>query len=467
MSTSRLPVLALPHPLILLPSARVTIPVSKSIGEYLLSLIEESDALPIVAAVPMTVPVPSLAGEVDRENDLLLPPPSPPSQDDATQKSLKDPEASDEKLLSEWGTAARVLRLIRPPATTRANAKQPYLVSLHGLTRVKLINRLKPKNKLGLSTLAYSIPNRDVEYPPAEKTPSKETVERFKQSAGRLLERLSRDSVQKSRREGYSKVLGMLEDIQDARTPWMADVLISTIGCDYTDKLSESNATISSFLLANNLTRNLIIAILSSADSEARLQNATDIFLKQASISEVSRKIASAVDESLSKQQKEFFLRQQLQAIQRELQALQRSSNNNNNNSGSNPGTTSPAPSPEQPKANTKSDPAVDGGSASELDDDEQHEADDMAELKKRIEAMAPGSEERKMGVREWRRLKRIPQASVENGVIRTYASISRFDLVTSSDRVILSLNGSHRFPGPTPCLFNHPTPALPPARPY
>ncbi|KAH6912006.1 ATP-dependent protease La [Coprinopsis sp. MPI-PUGE-AT-0042] len=391
MSTSRLPVLALPHPLILLPSARVTIPVSKSIGEHLLSLIEESDALPIVAAVPMTVPVPSLTGELDRENDLLLPPPSPPNQEDATQR---EPDSSDEQLLSEWGTAARVLRLIRPPATTRANAKQPYLVSLHGLTRVKLINRSKPKNKLGLSTLTYSVPNRDVEYPPAEKTPSKETVDRFKQSAGRLLERLSRDSVQKSRREGYSKVLGMLEDIQDARTPWMADVLISTIGCDYTDKLT----------------------ILSSADSEARLQNATDVFLKQASISEVSRKIASAVDESLSKQQKEFFLRQQLQAIQRELQALQRSGN-----PGSNPGTASPTPSPpERPRANTKLDtsyPAVDGSSGSELDDDEQHEADDMADLKRRIEAMAPGSEERKMGVREWRRLKRIPQASVENGL--------------------------------------------------
>jgi len=59
----------------------------------------------------------------------------------------------------------------------------------------------------------------------------------------------------------------------------------------------------------------------------------------------------------------------------------------------------------------------------SELDDDEQHEADDMADLKRRIEAMEPGSEERKMGVREWRRLKRIPVGSVENGVIRSYVS--------------------------------------------
>lgn len=76
-------------------------------------------------------------------------------------------------------------------------------------------------------------------------------------------------------------------------------------------------------------------AILSSPDSESRLQTATTIFLKQASISEVSRKIASAVDESLSKQQKEFFLRQQLAAIQRELHALNKTNNNSGNpNSG-------------------------------------------------------------------------------------------------------------------------------------
>jgi ATP-dependent Lon protease len=72
-------------------------------------------------------------------------------------------------------------------------------------------------------------------------------------------------------------------------------------------------------------------------------------------------------------------------------------------------------------------------GSSSELDDDEQHEADDMAELKKKIEAMEPGSEERKMGVREWRRLKRIPAGSVENGVIRSYVSSAFVRLPTIS----------------------------------
>lgn len=151
--------------------------------------------------------------------------------------------------------------------------------------------------------------------------------------------------------------------------------------------------------------------MLNTPDVNARLSLAADIFLKEASISEVSKKIASAVDESLSKQQKEFFLRQQLAAIQRELSALQRGVSNSSTSTG------------------TSTD------STSELDDDDQHEADDLADLKKKIEAMQPGTEERKIGVREWRRLKRIPQGSVENGVIRSYVRPLIFFIDSSTQR--------------------------------
>lgn len=178
-------------------------------------------------------------------------------------------------------------------------------------------------------------------------------------------------------------------------------------------------------------------AILSTPDSDARLRLATELFVKQASISEVSKKIASAVDESLSKQQKEFFLRQQLAAIQRELHTLQRAPlSSSSSNSGDAPsGVDGPI-----------------GAGGSELDDDEQHEADDMADLKRRIEAMEVGSEERKMGVREWRRLKRIPAGSVENGVIRTYVCAFYHGLLTWSDLMLPlhSSNGSLQSPGQT-----------------
>ena len=200
MATSKLCVLALPHPLILLPASRSTLPVSKEIGETLLSIIEESDALPIVAAIPLTIPsTPNLA--------------EPP--------------------LSEWGTAARVLRLVKPP--TR-NSRQPYIVTLHGLTRVKLIHM--SKKKLTFHDLLH-MPMHDVEYPPPEAVPSHEGAEKFKQSALRLLDRLAKDSLQQSRREGLHKITSMLDDITDSRTPWMADVLIGTVNGDYTDKLGE------------------------------------------------------------------------------------------------------------------------------------------------------------------------------------------------------------------------------------
>ena len=151
----------------------------------------------------------------------------------------------------------------------------------------------------------------------------------------------------------------------------------------------------------------LVTAILAEHSATDRLNLAAALFIKQASISEVSNKIASAVDESLSRQQKEYFLRQQMTAIQRELQSLSNSANNNNNSNNNH---------------NMPGVPTNDSGQpVSELDDDEAHEASDLADIKAKIEAMTPGTEERKMGVREWRRLKRIPVGSVENGVVRTY----------------------------------------------
>ncbi|KAJ7066744.1 ATP-dependent protease La [Mycena amicta] len=322
-SSSKLPVLPLPHPTILLPGSRITLTVSVELGEGLLTLIEAADALPVVAAVPV---------------------------------------ASDTNItsLAEFGTAARILRLVRPPGR---NSRQSYLLTLHGLTRVSLSTPFTPDPD-------NSFIPCDVQYPPSTKeTPSRKVVDAFKQSAHRLLDRLAQDSGQQIRRDGYSKISAMLEDVTDARAAWMADILVGTVNASFADKIS----------------------ILSTTDPEARLTVATEIFSKLASISEVTSKIATQVEESVYKQQKEHFLRQQLAAIHKELQSL------------TGPGN------------------LVNGQSSSELDDDEQHEADDLADLKRRIEAMEPGSEERKMGVREWRRLKRIPQGSVENGVIRSY----------------------------------------------
>jgi len=59
-------------------------------------------------------------------------------------------------------------------------------------------------------------------------------------------------------------------------------------------------------------------------DTPACFSLASDIFLKEASTSDISKKIASTIDESLFKQREEFFSRQQLAVFQPELSALQR-----------------------------------------------------------------------------------------------------------------------------------------------
>lgn len=138
---------------------------------------------------------------------------------------------------------------------------------------------------------------------------------------------------------------------------------------------------------------------------------ATSLFAKQASIVEVSQKINTAVDESLSKQQKEFYLRQQLQAIQRELANLNRSDKGTQGSSKS-----------IQSKDDNIASGSSEGGASKEFDE-EGDEAEYLSDIRTKLEAMVLGSEERKMGVKEYRRLKRIPSGSMEHSVIRTYVS--------------------------------------------
>ncbi|KAI5118621.1 hypothetical protein M0805_006989 [Coniferiporia weirii] len=323
---STLPILPLPYPIIVLPSARVSLPVDAELGQQLVALMRDSDTHTVVAAVPI----------INTESN-----------------------EGEQPVLAEWGCATRITRLVRSH-----NKADKYIVSLHGLARVHLVKPLV-LNSDSLLSLAY----HPVEYPSQLAPPKRETVTEFRSAALKLLDRFIQDAGKGTpRREVWDRFATLVEDPTDSRVPWLADLMVYSIISDYSDRLD----------------------FLSAHDPEDRLKRATQLFIKHASIVEVSKKITSAVDESLSKQQKEFFLRQQLVAIQRELANLQRDS----------------APSE---------------GTQGELDGDEASSEEDMADIKRRIEAMERGSEERKMGVREWRRLKRVPQQSVEYGVLRSY----------------------------------------------
>ena len=204
MPPSKLFVLPLPHPLILLPAARITIPLSRTIGEHILFLSRESDdSQPVLAAVPITTP---------------------------TGLQIE----SNGPVFSEWATAATVVRLLRPPPR---NPKQPYLVSLLGITRVHL------KTPLILSVTADPLTEHPVEYPGVDSNavPSRESVEVFKSAALRLLDRLAKNAIgQSSRTDAWSKLSGMIEETSEARAAWMADVLVTAVNGEYADKLGTS-----------------------------------------------------------------------------------------------------------------------------------------------------------------------------------------------------------------------------------
>ncbi|THH07574.1 hypothetical protein EW145_g3290 [Phellinidium pouzarii] len=323
---STLPVLPLPYPSLVLPGARVSLHVDAELGQHLAALMQDADTHAVVAAVPI----------INAESN-----------------------ESAQPIFSEWGCAARITRLMR-----MLNKSGKYIVTLYGLARVHLAKPLVIK-----SDVLVTLPYHPVEYPSNEITPKRETITEFRSAALKLLDRLIQDAGKGTvRRESYDRFATMVEELADARVPWLADIMIYNIISDHSDRLD--------FLSVHN--------------AEDRLKRATQLFVKYASIAEVSKKITSAVDESFSKQQKEYFLRQQLVAIQRELTSLQR-------------------------------DGASSDSTPSELDGDEAAGEEDMADIKRRIEAMERGSEERKVGVREWRRLKRVPQQSVEYGVLRSY----------------------------------------------
>jgi ATP-dependent Lon protease len=112
--------------------------------------------------------------------------------------------------------------------------------------------------------------------------------------------------------------------------------------------------------------------LLELVNIEERLREVSLILNRELEVFELGTKIQSQVQSELEKGQREFFLRQQMKAIQEEL---------------------------------GEGDP----------------EQAEMAELRGRIEALALPEEAEKAAMRELSRLERLPSAAAEYGVIRTY----------------------------------------------
>jgi ATP-dependent Lon protease len=118
--------------------------------------------------------------------------------------------------------------------------------------------------------------------------------------------------------------------------------------------------------------------ILELGSAREKLERLLGLMAHELEVLELGRQMQSRAEESIGKSQREYFLREQLKAIQREL---------------------------------------------GEMD----QEAAEIAELRERIEAAGMPQEALREAERELKRLERIPSASPESSVIRTY-----LELVTS-----------------------------------
>lgn len=121
------------------------------------------------------------------------------------------------------------------------------------------------------------------------------------------------------------------------------------------------------------------VSVLECFDISPRLKLVHELVSKQLNTIKVSRKISSSVDQSLNKQQKEFILRQKMNAIKKEL------------------------------------------GQLNGDKEDAEAEEDDAAEYRKKIDAAQLSDEAKKVADKELKRLKRMQPQQAEYQVIRTY----------------------------------------------
>jgi ATP-dependent Lon protease len=198
MSHSSLPLIPLPYPLILLPGARATFPISHKQADALIRLLDSSLSNPVLAAVPLL------------------------QHEGATT-------------LNRWGVTARVARFVRP----RQHSDEPYLLTLTGTARVRLADN-SPSHTTDADAL--SLPRLDVVHPPpdAQSPPAPDIVQDFKAAAARLLERFAQDnSLSARKRESWVRIAQFVDETEPERAAALADAIVSAVGAEHADKLGE------------------------------------------------------------------------------------------------------------------------------------------------------------------------------------------------------------------------------------
>jgi ATP-dependent Lon protease len=239
----------------------------------------------------------------------------------------KDPkiEAPQAKDLHQIGTAADVLRIA-------AYAGRQRQLVVQGRQRFRIVEFLQSE-----PFLVAHVELLEEHVPQTKEFEAR--ILHLREEAGRALSLLP---------EPIAELKSTIESIDDPIM--LTDIIASTLDVSIADKQE----------------------ILATLDVEARVQKVSTHLMRQVQLLELSQKIRAETKESLDKTQREYFLREQLKAIQKEL-------------------------------------------------GEEDSKGVESAELRKKIEAAKMPPEVEKEALKELSRLERISEISAEYSVIRTY----------------------------------------------
>jgi ATP-dependent Lon protease len=242
-----------------------------------------------------------------------------------TQKndSVENPQPTD---MHSVGTVAIVLKMLRP-----ADGQQSIVV--HGLVRFRVLEFVQQEPYL--KARVEALPDAPVSFGPETEL----LVGSVRQAAKRMIE-LSPNIP--------DEAAGILNDIDSPST--LADFLAANLHDSVPDKL----------------------ALLEETDVVKRLQMVREKLATRIELLELEEKIQSQVRSSIDKNQRHYFLQEQIKAIQKEL------------------------------------------GQADE-------QSQELSDLKKRIDEAKVPEAVKKETDRELTRLAAVPQASPEYGVIRSF----------------------------------------------
>lgn len=244
----------------------------------------------------------------------------------ATQKEVatEDPEPND---LYEMGTAAMIMRMLKLP-----DGRVKVLVQ--GLSRARR------------KAVAAESPGYRVDVDVIEETPAGKAD--FEAEALMRSVREKLDEIINMGKGISTEIMMILENVEDAGR--LADIVAANVNLKVADAMQ----------------------VLEAVEPKERIERIHALLDRELQVLMVQAKIKSAAKEEMNKSQREYFLRQQLKAIQEELGIS-----------------------------------------------DERGE--EIASLREKVEKAKMPAEARKEADRELQRLKDMPPSSAEAAVIRTY----------------------------------------------